>query len=294
MTSDISNNAVAHVLSSKTHDLGGFTVQRVLPARTQKMVGPFIFWDQMGPGQFIAGNGIDVRPHPHIGLSTVTYLFEGSLDHKDSLGNRVRIVPGELNIMTAGRGIVHSERTGKDVRATASTLYGIQSWLAQPRSVEQGEPGFIHLAQDQLPKIEKQDWHATIILGEAFGQTSPTPTQWKTIYVDMHLQPGASITLPYYQQRAIYILEGTIEMGGASYQAGQMVTLQADHAIEISTQFLTHIMLLGGDAMDGDRHIWWNFVASDPAMIEEAKERWQTGQFPIVPGDQQEFIPLPT
>lgn len=286
--------SIETILIPRTNDIGGFEVGRVLPSKSKRMVGPFVFWDQMGPGEFLTGQGVDVRPHPHIGLSTVTYLFEGSLDHKDSLGNSLRIKPGELNLMTAGSGIVHSERTGKDVRQQPSTLFGIQSWLAQPQSHEQGDPGFVHAGKSQLPTFDENDMHGRVIMGAYQGVRSPVSTQWETLYVDIRANQNALIPFPAsVEERALFVVSGRLEVEGHTFDQGQMLVLGPKKDITFRATSPSHVMLLGGATMDGPRHIWWNFVASDKDLIEDAKTRWKTGSFPTVPGDEDEYIPLP-
>lgn len=210
------------VIIPRTGDIGGFMVERALPSRQKRMIGPFVFWDQMGPGEFLTGQGIDVRPHPHIGLSTVTYLFDGTLDHRDSLGTHMTILPGELNLMTAGSGIVHSERTGPTDRAKPSRLYGIQSWLAQPKTLEGSAPAFKHYGSSDLPTMNAEGIEAKVILGEAFGLKSPVETDWETLYADITLAPGAVLPLPREtEERAVYIVRGKAEIAGTIYPAGR-------------------------------------------------------------------------
>ncbi len=282
------------VIIPRTGDIGNFKVQRALPFKDKRMVGPFIFWDQMGPGEFLKGTGVDVRPHPHIGLSTVTYLFDGCLDHKDSLNNSLRIVPGDLNLMTAGKGIVHSERTGQDIRSEASSLFGIQSWLAQPQSKENGDPSFVHYAKSELPEFSDFGVRGRVILGNFLGTQSKVLTDWDTHYVDLNLQRGFSIELPRdIEERALYPIDAPILVNGQKFPAGQMLILKPGSATIIKADSSDlRVMLLGGAAMDGPRHIWWNFVSSSKERIEEAKRDWKDGKFAAVPDDDQ-FIPLP-
>lgn len=286
--------AVEMVILPRTGDIGNFEVRRALPFREKQMVGPFIFWDQMGPGEFLTGEGIDVRPHPHIGLSTVTYLFDGTMDHKDSLGNDMRIVPGDVNLMTAGKGIVHSERTGQDIRKSPSNLYGIQSWLAQPHLFENEEPEFAHTSKDDLPEFEGDGLKGRVIIGGFEGVISPVHPQWETLYVELHMQPDSKVKLcKTTEERAVYVLKGDIEICNTYYQPGQMMVLRPGDDVEISARTETHMMVLGGAAMDGPRYMFWNFVASSKERLEDAKEQWKNGNFPKVPGDDKEFIPLP-
>ena len=285
---------VEMVIIPRTSDIGGFTVERALPSRKKRMIGPFVFWDQMGPGEFITGQGIDVRPHPHIGLSTVTYLFDGTLDHRDSLGTHMTIKPGALNLMRAGRGIVHSERTGPEDRARPSTLYGIQSWLAQPKALEDSTPGFEHFGAADLPTLDTEGIEAKLVLGQAFGLESPVPLDWDTLYADIRLAPGAVLPVPREtEERGLYIVRGEVDIAGVRYGAGQMISLRPGADVTVQASADTHLMLLGGAVMDGPRYVWWNFVASSRGRIRDAAEQWQNRQFASVPGDETDFIPLP-
>lgn len=287
-------DVVEIVIVPRTGDIGNFEVRRALPSRRKQMVGPFIFWDQMGPGDFLTGQGVDVRPHPHIGLSTVTYLFDGSIVHKDSLGNDLAIVPGDVNLMTAGSGIVHSERTSRDVRNGPSSLYGIQSWLAQPVKHEEGSPDFYHAGKEELPVFEDGGVRGRIILGDFQGLSSPIATQWDTLYTDLHMDLGSRIQVPKLtEERALYILRGCVEIAGISYPELQLIVLRPGYDIFLEAKEDAHLMLLGGAAMDGPRYIFWNFVSSRQDRLEQAKEDWKARKFPIVPGDGKEFIPLP-
>ncbi len=282
------------IIVPRTVDIGGFEVHRALPFHDKRMVGPFIFWDQMGPGEFVAGSGVDVRPHPHIGLSTVTYLFDGNMDHKDSLGNNMRIKPGDVNLMSAGRGIVHSERTGQDVRQNPSRLFGIQSWLAQPKKLERSDPEFIHVGAAKIPTIETKELSGRLILGEFQGAQSPIKTQWDTLYLELKMNKGASIVIPRTtEERAIFLVTGKVEIGGTNYHNRQMMVLRPDSDIRVKGCDDVHLILLGGAVMDGPRYIWWNFVSSSVDRIKRAAEDWRNKKFAIVPGDEEEFIPLP-
>lgn len=285
---------VEMVIIPRTGDIGNFEVRRALPFKEKRMVGPFIFWDQMGPGEFLTGQGVDVRPHPHIGLSTVTYLFNGTMDHKDSLGNDMRIVPGDVNLMTAGSGIVHSERTGQDIRENPSSLYGIQSWIAQPKEFEDGTPDFDHTTENDLPNFDADGTKGRVILGEFSGVASPVKTQWETLYVDLHLESGSSTQIPKTtEERAIYVLQGEIEIGGVNYEPQKMMVLRPGDDVIVKANSNVRMMLLGGATMDGPRHIFWNFVSSSKERLEQAKEDWREGRFEKVPTDSKEFIPLP-
>lgn len=277
----------------RTNDIGGFEVGRALPFRSRRMVGPFIFWDQMGPGEFLTGNGVDVRPHPHIGLSTVTYLFEGTLDHKDSLGFDVRIKPGEINLMSAGAGIVHSERTGADVRQSPSRLFGIQSWLAQPKDKESGDNAFNHYAEQDIPFIQESGVRFKVIMGGYEGVVSPVRQDWDTAYFEVFLDRGKQFNIPKtIEERAIFTVRGTVEICGVRYDAGHMLVLHPHDNVIVSALDDCHFMVLGGATMDGPRHIWWNFVSSDKDAISQAAQDWREGKFAKVPEDD-EFIPLP-
>jgi len=284
---------VEMVIIPRTGDIGNFEVRRALPFRNKRMVGPFIFWDQMGPGEFLKGQGVDVRPHPHIGLSTITYLFDGTMDHKDSLGTDMRIKPGDVNLMSAGSGIVHSERTGADIRQNPSQLFGIQSWVAQPKEYEDGTPNFAHTSKDDLPGFDDKGFQGRVIMGEFDGVRSPVKSQWETLYVDLVISSGEKVQIPKaVEERAIYVIEGDIEIGGVSYPKEQMMVLRPGDDVTILAKTQTRLMLLGGAAMDGPRYIFWNFVSSSKERLEQAKEDWQEGRFAKVPGDDQ-FIPLP-
>ena len=287
-------DAVEHIVVPRARDIGGFEVRRALPSTRKQMVGPFIFFDQMGPAALEAGKGIDVRPHPHIGLSTVTWLFEGQIFHRDSLGSALPINPGAVNWMTAGRGIVHSERTAPDERATDKRLYGIQSWVALPKDREEDAPAFRHHAADDLPIISDGGVMLRVIAGKMFGETSPVETASDMFYGEAVMHPGASMPLPpVFEERAIYVVSGQIRIAGDLFEGGQLLILRPGDAISIIATKVSRIMLLGGEPMDGPRHIWWNFVSSSKERIEQAKHEWRQGKFDIVPGDAEEFIPLP-
>ncbi len=282
------------IIVPRTVDIGGFKVHRALPSKQRRMVGPFIFWDQMGPGEFDAGNGVDVRPHPHIGLSTVTYLFDGNLDHKDSLGNDIRIVPGDINLMSAGKGIVHSERTGLDVRKNPSRLHGIQSWLAQPQPRENSDPEFTHHTAAEIPAFETAELSGRLVLGTFQNYRSPVKTQWETIYLELKMKRGAAIEIPTtIEERALYLLNGTLDVMGTVFSKQQMLVLRPGAEIHLTASEDVHLIVLGGAAMDGARYIWWNFVSSSVDQIKAAADDWKNGRCKRVPGDDKEFIPLP-
>lgn len=281
------------VVGPRFRSLEGLTVNRVWPTPRRRLIGPFIFLDHMQPVSLPAGQGLDVPPHPHIGIATVTYLFEGELMHADSLGVRQRIRPGELNWMTAGRGITHAERTPDAERAVASWLHGTQAWVALPRMAESGDPSFEHVGADDLPLIETDGARLRLIAGQAFGAAAPVATASKLFYVDARLNAGATITLaPELGERGIYIVDGAIEIDGRVFEAGRMLALANARDCEIRATTEARLMLLGGESLDGDREIWWNFVASDRAVIDKARSDWAEQKFPKVPGDD-DFMPLP-
>ncbi|QCK86390.1 pirin family protein [Phreatobacter aquaticus] len=291
----LSCDAIEMVIVPRTHDLGGFTVRRALPFAKRRMVGPFVFFDQMGPAVFKGGQGIDVRPHPHIGLSTVTYLFDGEIQHRDSLGTYLPVRPGEVNLMTAGRGIVHSERTDPTQKATGGhKLHGIQSWLALPKTHEEVAPGFDHIAADDLPIVKGDGKTIRVVIGEMYGVKAPTPVPWDTFYADAILEPGAKLPLdPVAEERAIYVAMGEIDVQGDHFREGQMLVLKPGDRLTLTAVTAARLILCGGATMDGPRHIWWNFVSSSLERIEQAKADWKQKRFDTVPGDEEEFIPLP-
>ena len=285
---------VLQTLEPVTHDLGGFKVHRTLPARERTMVGPFLFFDQMGPATLPTGQGIDVRPHPHINLATVTYLFDGAIDHRDSLGTRQRIEPGAVNLMTAGRGIVHSERSPGDERAHGPALSGIQTWLALPDELEETDPAFQHVAAPDLPVVGHAGATARIIMGELWGARAPTTTYAGTIYAAIDLGPGATVPIDAAaEERALYLLDGEAVLEGVPLRPQRLYVLRPGIAATLRSGTGGRAMLCGGDAFRTPRHVWWNFVSSRPDRIEEAKRAWTAGAFPLVPGDADEFIPIP-
>jgi redox-sensitive bicupin YhaK (pirin superfamily) len=288
-------NSVELVLLPRAHDVGGFEVRRALPARERQMVGPFIFFDQMGPGEFLAGRGLDVRPHPHIGLSTVTYLFEGEILHRDSLGSQQPIVPGDVNWMTAGRGIAHSERTDPALRAHTNRLFGIQSWVALPKAAEETAPAFVHHPAATLPLIEDAGARLRLIAGTGWGLATPVAVSSPLFYADAVLAPGAAVPLPdEHEERAAYIVDGEVAVAGDRFASGRMLMFRAGDRLGLRAgPHGARLLLLGGAAMDGPRYLFWNFVASSRERIEQAKADWTSGQFGKVPGDEAEFIPLP-
>jgi redox-sensitive bicupin YhaK (pirin superfamily) len=284
---------IERVIEPRPRDLGGFEVRRVLPSGGRQMVGPFIFFDHMGPAEFTPGRGIDVRPHPHICLATVTYLFTGEIVHRDSLGFVQPIRPGDVNWMTAGRGIVHSERTDSELRKKGTRIHGIQSWVALPKSAEESEPAFYHHPAATLPTIERGRVHLRVIAGTAFGKRSPVAVSSETLYVDAALPNGSQLEIPdEHRERGIYVAEGCVALDGTEFGAGRMIVLDEGTTATIRATAVSRLLLLGGAPIDGPRHIWWNFVASSRERIERAKEDWKEQRFARVPGET-EFIPLP-
>jgi hypothetical protein len=284
--------ALETVIVPRARDLGGFSVRRALPHARRQMVGPFIFFDQMGPVQFIPGQGIDVRPHPHIGLATVTYLFDGKITHRDSEGNALEIAPGEMNLMTAGRGIAHSERTPANLRRAGQNMFGIQSWIALPRELEETAPSFQHFGAADLPIVEDGGLWARVIAGRAFGAASPVGTLSDWLYAEVVLASGSEAPFdPDQEERAIYVAEGEVEIAGDAFEAPSLLIFRPGDRISVKAKRRSRLMFLGGTAMEGPRHIWWNFVSSSQERIAQAKEDWKAGRFRLVPGET-EFIPL--
>jgi redox-sensitive bicupin YhaK (pirin superfamily) len=284
---------VETVIVGRPRDLGGFEVRRVLPSTRRRMIGPFIFFDQMGPATLPPGKGVDVRPHPHIGLSTVTWLFEGEIMHRDSVGSVQAIRPGEVNWMTAGSGIAHSERTPDALRPAGPRLFGLQTWLALPKTHEETAPRFEHFKADRLPRVEGDGVSATLIAGTGWGKRSPVGVFTGTIYADVHLAAGATLTVPAeHEERGVYVLSGDVEIAGDRFEPGAMLALKPGAPVDVRAPAAAHLMVLGGEPADGPRHIWWNFVSSSAERIEQAKADWKAGRFAKVAGDD-EFIPLP-
>jgi len=289
-----SSDAIDHVVVPRTVDLGDFQVHRALPSERSRMVGPFIFFDHFGPAEFRAGNGLDVRPHPHIGLATVTYLFDGEIMHRDSLGTAVAIRPGEVNWMTAGRGIVHSERTGAEKRAAGGPIHGLQMWVALPQAKEEMDAGFAHHGTDEFPFVNDDGAFVRVVVGSIYGKTSPVPTVHDTLFANIALRAGASMPLDAgYEERALYVVDGIIDISGDRFEPGRLLVFKPGDKITVKAATDAHFVILGGAPMDGPRHIWWNFVSSRKERIEQAKADWQAGHFGKVPGDEIEFIPLP-
>ena len=296
----VSIDAIETLIVPRAVDLGGFEVRRALPAPQRQMVGPFIFFDQAGPGEFVSGQGADVRPHPHIGLATVTYLFRGEILHRDSVGSNQLIRPGDVNWMVAGRGITHSERTPAETRKRPHSGYGIQTWVALPEAHEDTAPSFEHHARDMLPVLHSDGVTLRLILGRAYGEIAPASVFSETFYADAELKPGARIPLPDdHEERGLYILEGSISVAGQSFEAGRMMVFRPRDSIAVAAGPRgARLILLGGATLGGPRYIWWNFVASSQEKIDAAKEEWRRGDwgrglFDLPPGDRDEFIPLP-
>jgi redox-sensitive bicupin YhaK (pirin superfamily) len=286
-------DAIEHVIVPRTTDLGGFQVRRALPSAKRRMVGPFIFLDHMGPAEFRSGQGIDVRPHPHIGLATVTYLYAGEIVHRDSLGTQVPIRAHEVNWMTAGRGIVHSERTGAERRVERERVHGLQCWVALPMAEEERDPAFAHHDTGELPVVQGEGKVVRIVAGAAYGARSPVVTSWDTVFADVSLEAGATLPLdPDHEERAIYLIRGEVEIAGDRFASGRLLIFRPGDRIAITAVTPAQLVVVGGATMDGPRHIWWNFVSSRKDRIEQAKAEWKAGRFSSVPGET-EFIPLP-
>ena len=285
-------SGVAKIITPKEKDLGGFSVRRALPSFEQRKVGPWIFFDHAGPAVFPPGEGIDVRPHPHINLATVSYLFDGSIMHRDSLGNELPIVPGDINLMVAGKGIVHSERTPDEVRAAGHTLHLLQLWLALPEQDEEIDPAFYHCDASELPTTEVDGVPIRVMMGSAFNVTSPVKTFAETLYFEADFQTGQSLEIPVADERAIYVAAGAVEINGKAVNEFSMAILDGNPDITVTATEDSRIALIGGETL-GDRHLFWNFVSSRKERLEQAKDDWKNGRFDKVPGDEEEFIPLP-
>jgi len=285
--------AIERMIHPKKHDLGGFSVHRALPAGPHHMVGPWIFFDHMGPAAFAPGQGIDVRPHPHINLATVTYLFAGEMLHRDSLGNELAIRPGEINLMVAGKGIVHSERQREEVKARDNMLDGLQLWLALPETFEEIEPEFHHYDSDRIPATTIGSVPVRVLIGEAYGLRSPVKTFAQTLYVEASLRAGDSLTLPDgAAERALYVASGRLRARESVIGQYSMAVLHGGQTVTVEAAEDTRLAVIGGEHMNR-RYIWWNFVSSRPQRIEQAKADWKAGAFPVISGDSTEFIPLP-
>ncbi len=284
---------LAGVIAPRPHDLGGFTVRRLLPAPATRSVGPFVFWDQMGPADLAPGRGVDVRPHPHIGLATITYLFAGTILHRDSLGSVQPIEPGAVNWMTAGRGIVHSERTPPALRPTGSPLSGIQAWVALPRAQEECAPAFVHHPAASLPVVEAAGATIRVLVGSLEGVRSPVVPASPMVYADAVLAAGARVVLPpEHPERALHVASGSVLVAGERFEAGQLLLFRPGDAIPITSDVPARVLLLGGEPLDGPRYLWWNFVSTSRDRIEQAKADWSASRFAPVP-DETERIPLP-
>lgn len=293
-------DAVETVIVPRSRDLGGFNVRRALPAPRRQMVGPFIFFDEMGPAEFLTGQGIDIRPHPHIGLATVTYLYKGKMHHRDSLGTDQWIEPGAVNLMSAGHGITHSERTDGEVRRSPMSLHGIQTWMALPAGAEDNAPSFHHQPEAELPVLRGEGKELRLILGSGWGEKAPVPLASEAFYADATLAPFAALPLPdEHEDRGIYVIQGSVEVGADVFEAGRMMIFRPGDRISVKAgAFGARLLLLGGATLEGPRYIWWNFVASSKERIEAAKEAWREGdwehgRFSLPPGDNDDYIPAP-
>ncbi|HWK65219.1 MAG TPA: pirin family protein [Rhizobiaceae bacterium] len=287
-------DAIELMVIPNARDIGGFEVRRALPTARRRLVGPFIFFDRMGPAILRAGEALDVRPHPHIGLSTVTYLFDGKIRHRDSLGTEMVIEPGDINLMTAGRGIVHSERSPEELRGNPLSISGLQTWLALPDASEEMAPAFTNTPRGDLPAFSDGGVTGRLVIGEFQGLRSPVRAFSDTLYADISLDAGASVEIPAdAEERAIYVLAGEVTIAGDTFPSDRLLVFRPSDIITVSSEKGAHFMLFGGASLGSKRYIWWNFVSSSKERIEQAKEEWRTGRFDIVPGDEEEFIPLP-
>jgi redox-sensitive bicupin YhaK (pirin superfamily) len=286
------HDVIELLIEPRTRDLGDLTVRRALPDKRRQRVGPFIFFDHMGPAEFAPGTGINVRAHPHIGLATITYLFEGEILHRDSLGCVQPIRPGAVNWMTAGSGIVHSEKVTEQVRASGQRVHGLQTWVALPTDAEEVEPSFEHYAAEEIPAASVDGASVRVVLGAAYGLSSPVTTQSETLYVEVILEPGQSVAVPNAEELAVYVVEGRVAIGRQRVGAGVLAVLEAGAGGAVKAESAARIMFAGGAALDGERYIWWNFVSSSRERIEQAKKDWREQRFSGVPGED-DFIPLP-
>ncbi|PZN48378.1 MAG: hypothetical protein DIU65_16300 [Proteobacteria bacterium] len=287
-------DAIELMIVPNARDIDGFEVRRALPTARRRLVGPFIFFDRMGPAILRAGKALDVRPHPHIGLSTVTYLFDGKIRHRDSLGTEMVIAPGDVNLMTAGRGIVHSERTPEELRGAPMSVSGLQTWLALPDDKEEMAPVFENTSARSLPEFDAEGVCGRVVIGAFHGLKSPVKAYSDTLYADIHLDPGASVQIPAdAEERAIYTLSGEVVIAGDAFPPDRLLVFRPGDEIVVSSASGAHFMLFGGASLGSKRYIWWNFVSSSRERIEQAKHEWKTGRFDIVPGDEEEFVPLP-
>ncbi|PSH70680.1 hypothetical protein CU102_01095 [Phyllobacterium brassicacearum] len=288
-------DSIETLIIPRTSDIGGLEVRRALPSAKRRLVGPFIFFDRMGPAILRPTDALDVRPHPHIGLSTVTYLFDGNIRHRDSLGTEMVIRPGDVNLMTAGRGIVHSERSPEELRTEPLPISGLQTWLALPDHLEEIDPAFANTGVSELPVLHENGMEARVVMGNFHGASSAVKQHAETLYVDIRLEPGSHIQIPANaaEERAIYTLDGSVKVAGETFPADRLLVFRAGDEIVVHALEGAHFMLFGGAALLSKRYIWWNFVSSSKERIEQAKEEWRSGRFDIVPGDEEEFIPLP-
>jgi redox-sensitive bicupin YhaK (pirin superfamily) len=285
-------NKIKTVITPKQKDLGGFSVRRVLPAIEQRMVGPWLFFDHMGPAVFPAGSGINVRPHPHVNLATVTYLFEGEILHRDSLGSYQPIRPGDVNLMIAGKGIVHSERERPEVTAVEHNLHGLQLWLALPEAQQEIAPDFIHYPDATIPTVNAEGVSVRVIIGHAYGVTSPVKMFAETHYFEAAMAPNQSLALPLIEERAVYVADGVVNIDGTQVEQYQMAVINPAHDVQVIALESSRIALIGGEKM-APRRMFWNFASTSSERIEQAKLDWKEGRFDKVPGDEDEFIPLP-
>jgi redox-sensitive bicupin YhaK (pirin superfamily) len=290
----MSDELFLQTLLPTTHDLGGFKVHRTLPHRERTMIGPFIFFDQMGPAKLEPGKGIDVRPHPHINLATVTYLFAGAIDHRDSLGTFATIAPGAVNLMTAGRGITHSERSPAALRADGPELSGIQTWLALPTAKEEMEPAFEHVPKSDLPVVEGIGARARVVMGTLWGESAPVTCHSHTIFADIRLSAGGAMPIDAEaDERGLYLAQGQAALDGLALDPATLYVLRPGIRATLRSETGGQVMLCGGAALDGPRHVFWNFVSSSRERIDQAKEDWRAGRFALPPDDHDEYIPLP-
>ncbi len=288
------DDLILQTLLPTTHDLGGFKVHRTLPHKQRTTIGPFIFFDQMGPARLAPDQGIDVRPHPHINLATVTYLFAGAILHRDSLGTVQTIEPGAVNLMTAGKGIAHSERSPAEARPAGPELSGIQTWLALPIASEEVDPAFEHVAKDELPVVENVQARARVVMGSLWGESSPVTCHSHTIYADIHLAAGGTMPIDAEaEERGLYVAEGEATLGGVPLEPSTLYVLRPGTRPTLRSEHGGHVMLCGGAPLDGPRHVWWNFVSSSRERIRQAREDWKAGRFALPPDDHDEYIPLP-
>jgi redox-sensitive bicupin YhaK (pirin superfamily) len=286
------NNAIELFIESRARDIGDFAVRRALPDKRRQRVGPFIFFDHMGPVEFQPGTGMNVRAHPHIGLATITYLFEGEILHRDSLGHVQPIRPGAVNWMTAGKGIVHSEKVTDEILASGQRLHGLQTWVALPAEAEEVDPSFEHYPADDIPAVNIDGAAIRVVLGSAFGVSSPVSTRSETLYVEVVLEPGQSVAIPEAEELAVYVVEGTVAINREFVEAGVLAILQRQASGIVTAESVARIMFAGGDTLAGERFIWWNFVSSSRERMEQAKKDWRDQRFDAVPGET-DFVPLP-